>query len=510
MLIKNVLKDKLKDALAPISSLNFVWSIEIPKQKGHGDYATNVCFQLARELKKSPKLIAETLCTDLNKQFEEEFTFEPINGFININLTENFVWTLSKNVLEKSFPKSTSNTLIEFVSANPTGPLHIGHGRWAVVGSTMVNIYKYVGKNVSSEFYINDAGVQINNLLASVKAAKDGTPIPENGYHGDYIHDLAKTNENPIEYHINQHKSVLNAINTSFDTWYPESNLHKANDVPKALDYLKSNNFTFELEKALWFNTTKFGDDKDRVLVKNDGNYTYFAVDIAYHKNKLDRKFTHLINILGADHHGYVHRMKAAISALNENATIDLKIGQLVNLFRDGTPVRMSKRTGDIITLQEVTDEIGSDAVRYFLSEKSLDSSIDFDLEAAKLKNSENPVYYIQYAHARICSIFRKHGVDNYKEQPSFDSLDPTEKAVLLYCLQFNDMIWELAQNLETHRLNTYLLTLARQFHTFYEKCPILKSEESLKLKRLYILMVVQNVFKTSLNLLGISAPEVM
>ena len=398
-MIKRLLETELKSAFDACGLLGTQHIfLELPKQRDHGDFSTNVCFRLAKELRQAPLKIAESYAETLNnyKGLNSRITFSCLNGFLNLKLSDSYVWDLAFSELRQfsDFPAPKDPILLEYVSANPTGPLHIGHGRWAVLGSAIGSLLTATGHTVSHEFYINDAGNQVNKLLDSVKAAKEGTPIPEDGYHGSYIHDLAKSDQDPLEANIEAQRAVLNEIGVHFDTWFSEKSLHDSGKVESGLTFLKEHGFTFEEGGALWFASSRFGDDKDRVLVKADGAYTYFAVDVAYHFDKVQRGYSRLINLFGADHHGYVARIKAAVNAICESHfddnTFRVVIGQLVNLVRDGEPVRMSKRTGNMVSLDEVVQEIGSDATRFFLIQKSADTHIEFDLELAKKQNAEN------------------------------------------------------------------------------------------------------------------------
>jgi arginyl-tRNA synthetase len=506
-------------------------TLEAPRHDDHGDYATTICFQLAKTLKKSPKEIAEQVTVVLNTspQFSEVGLATALNGFVNIKLNDAWLFAEFCRPAQGDFPKSNDRFLVEYVSANPTGPLHIGHGRWAVIGSALVSLLKRVGFDVHSEFYINDAGNQVNNFHASVNAVKNGLPIPENGYHGAYIADLAKSDTNPLEAMLASQKQVLASMGVEFDTWFRESSLTVTEDnVKRALDELRSLGFIYELDGATWFKSTDFGDDKDRVVVKADGVYSYFAADIAYHYTKLTRGYTRLINLFGADHHGYVHRIKACVKAFKgteyvDDVTFKIIVGQLVNLFRDGHPVRMSKRTGDMIMLDDVVDEIGADATRYFLLEKSPDTHLDFDLSLAVKQSSDNPVFYVQYAHARICQILGKVSAASLTSMDSSPlplnphptpshggELDPVERQVVLEVLRYEDVLWYSATALMPHKIVHYAYHLAKTFHLFYEHCPILKADQADQERRIVILKILQATLRDCFNIMGISAPDSM
>lgn len=492
---------------------------EVPTQESFGELSTNIAFQLARELKKAPKSIAEDLCQSLNATCSDIATFEAVNGFINLKLSQDVLWTKFSTLFNAPLfePIQTDPVLVEYVSANPTGPLHIGHGRWAVLGSALCHLLKVVGYPTLSEFYINDAGNQITLFYESVNAVKANKPIPENGYHGDYILDLAKSDEDPLQINLHHQKNTLEKVGAEFDAWFSEKSLHNSGEIQKVLTILKEKGHTFEQEGALWFRSTEWGDTKDRVLIKADGNLTYFAVDIAYHLHKVNKQVSRLINIWGADHHGYVPRVKAGLAALAGNDYLSddkLKviIGQLVSLKRGGEPVRMSKRTGEMITLEEVIDEIGVDATRYFLLEKSSDTHVEFDLELAVKKSAENPVYYIQYAHARICSILDKADIQSLDQltQPQNPVLEPIDLKVITKVCRLQDVLWDAAAQLAPYKVAQYGSELARIFHHYYEEAPILKAEEAQKQTRLYILKQVKETLLTVFSILGISAPNAM
>ncbi len=511
--LKQALEAAFDDLDLPGKSLI---AIELPKNKAHGDFAMNIGFRLAPELKDPPPKISADICHSLNSvdAFKNRIVFSPAAGFVNIKFSDSFIWELAQKPVSSDlaeFPSSDDKILLEYVSANPTGPLHIGHGRWAVLGSAIARLLKETNHHIDTEFYINDAGNQIKVFYDSVSALKVGESIPENGYHGSYVKDLAVLDTDPLDENIRQQKQALDRISVSFDAWFSEKTLHASGEVVTAIEVLKKKGFVFEESGAIWFRSTDFGDDKDRVLIKADGAYTYFAVDVAYHFTKIQRGYTRLINIFGADHHGYVARIRAAVLALAidfDKSDFNFVIGQLVSLMRDGENVRMSKRTGDMISLEEVIDEIGSDAVRFFLIQKGADSHVEFDLDLAKKQSSDNPVFYIQYAHARLCSILRK--VEGEAPKMGTIHLEKAERELLLSLLSVRDVVWESAKSLSPHRLAQYLMGLARSFHHFYESCPILKSEGPVLAQRLQIVIVSKEVLSYGLSLLGISAPESM
>ena len=534
MSLKHDLQDRISTVInAHIPEIQDIY-LERPKQADHGDYASNVCLRMAKVFKKAPKQIAEELAEKIQADLSDLCTVTPINGFLNFTCTDAVVWDYAQK--ELSFPKKEDKILLEYVSANPTGPLHIGHGRWAAIGDVLYRLLDATGHNVDREFYINDAGNQINNLRDSVEAVRNNQEIPEGGYHGAYIKDLATESGDPKDLLLGLQKETLAKMDVEFDRWYSELELHQGTQIQECLAQLKEAGASYEKDGALWFNSTKFGDDKDRVLIKSDGQYTYFAVDIAYHYDKIKRNYTSLINIWGADHHGYVPRVTAAVDVLrratphpefasqhsdqaprhsgldddgNENY-LTVVLGQLVSLYRDGEQVRMSKRTGEMITLDEVIDEIGKDATRYFLIEKSADIHIDFDLELAKKTSNENPVYYVQYAHARLCSIERQFETPEGDYDTSSEALEPAERRLLLHCARVSETIEIAAKNLAPYQFVQYLSDCARAWHSFYEHCPILKSEGKTQEKRRKILSICKATLSLSLRLCGLNAPEKM
>lgn len=484
--------------------------VDLPPDTAFGDLAMPLGFALAKVLKQSPVQALSQVLPFLN--CNEGIGFSVQTGFLNVRFSDEFLWENLHRFATVS-PSLSGTVLLEYVSANPTGPLHIGHGRWAVIGSVLASILRGVGYTVHTEFYINDAGNQIEKLRQSVDALRQGNPVPEEGYHGAYVQDLAKSDLDPVLQNLSQQKSDLSAIGVVFDTWFSEKSLHASGAIDAAIATLEAAGVTYQLDGALWFRSTDFGDDKDRVLRKADGALTYFAVDVAYHVHKLARNCDQIINIWGADHHGYVPRVRAAIHALyGERRAITpafrVLLGQMVALFRDGEPVRMSKRTGDMVTLAEVVEEVGADAVRYYLASKSADTHIDFDLVRAREKSAENPVYYIQYAHARLCGILRKSGQATPKKNVLQGSLHPRERALMLHMAQYGDVLHEAAAHFAPHKWVQYAYDLARASHHMYEACPILG--DPLEAQRLYLAAKTRDVLANALQVLGISAPESM
>lgn len=495
--------------------------VNYPDRREFGDYATPVAMGLAKQMSKKPREVAEQLVAELqqNDDFEKIEIAGP--GFINLFLSQkgfdNSMRTIStSNDFGKNDALNNKKVLLEYVSVNPTGPMHIGHGRWAAIGDSMARIMRFCGAELTTEFYINDAGNQINMLNDSVEAVKNGKEVPENGYHGDYIKDIAKLDGDPVSNILAMIQKTLGDFRVEFDNYFSEKSLHKSNYVADTLDFLKQSGVTYEKDGALWFKTTDYGDDKDRVLIKEDGAYTYFAVDIAYHRNKILRNFNELINVFGADHHGYVNRLLSAVKVFAEkekkDVVLKIIIGQLVNIFRNGIAVRMSKRTGDMISLSEVIEEIGVDAARYFLVMRKADTSFDFDLDIAKKQSDDNPVFYIQYAYARISGLLRKakeQGAEMDTTQTGFiDSPESHELALEL--IKFPEILAEIGVSLEPHRVPLYLEGLAAAFHRFYHNNRVVSDDKDLSARRLVIVQAVKNVIFTGLALIGVNAPERM
>lgn len=522
--------------------------LEKPKEKAHGDYATNIAMQLARVAKKAPRQIAEQLITELD-QTNASITHIDIAGpgFINFFVDNSYLTRLIPLILAEEADYGRSNAglgeriQVEFVSANPTGDLHLGHARGASVGDSLCNLLEAAGYDVEREYYINDAGNQINNLATSVEArymqalGKD-YPMPEDGYHGKDIIALGeelveryqdewvnKSKEERLaffrtyglEYELKKLANDLEQFRVHFDHWFSETSLYEDGKIEPTLAQLKEKGHIYEEDGATWFRTTDFGDDKDRVLVKNDGSYTYLTPDIAYHKNKLDRGFNKLINIWGADHHGYIPRMRAAIQALgNEADTLEVEIIQMVNLFENGEKIKMSKRTGKAVTLRELMEEVGIDAMRYFFVMRSSDAHLDFDMDLAKSESNDNPVFYVQYAHARICTMLKQAEEKGFAVDENFDaSLLKSEKAeVLLKHLgQFPQVIADAANNRTPHRMTQYIFELAANLHSFYNAEKVLDPNDPEKTKaRLALMKAVRITIANGLKLIGVSAPESM
>jgi arginyl-tRNA synthetase len=501
------------------------FKIDSPPRKELGDYSTNAAIVYARKISQEPLNLAKLLVQKI-EEIDQGKTFRKLAvappGFINFTLAEKFLQDSlfeiqsQDQVWGRSNKGSGKRVLLEFVSANPTGPLHVGHGRWAVVGDVIGRLLEAVGYKVEREYYVNNVGTQVELLVESIKAFEEGREIPEGGYGGAYVSALAekiknqkskiKNKEFILDLIIEEQKKTLESLGVKFDRWFYESELHQQQKVKWAVEKLHDLGKTFEEDGAIWFKSQELGDDKNRVLIREDGQPTYFAADIAYHLDKFSRGYDHLINIWGTDHHGYVPRLVAAMKVLDQPVEkLEIIIGQLVTLFRGKEPIRMSKRTGEMITLQEVIDEIGADAVRFFFSATDVNSHLDFDLELAKKKSHENPVFYVQYAHARICSILRKTKDQRPKTEDLFGLTHPAERELMLKLLSWPEVVETAAELRHPHRLTEYGKELAVVFHSFYEKCRVLGNPA-----RLVLVDATRITLRNVLKLLGISAPEKM
>jgi len=520
--------------------------LERPKNRDHGDYASSIALQLAKPAGKNPREVAELLKKDLEKLPEVSSVDIAGPGFINIKLNRASQADLVRTILsaKESYGKGTALTGVkinlEFISANPTGPLHLGHTRWAAVGDALGRVLSAAGAEVVREFYINDRGNQMDLFGQSVQAAALGQPIPEDGYQGEYIADLAKAvlAENPAitkldaeprliafreaayKLQLKDQQRVLDTFNTHFDIWFSERSLHEGGSVEHGLDKLRAQGHVFELDGATWLRTTDFGDDKDRVLVKANGDLTYFSSDTAYYINKRERGFDICIYMLGADHHGYIHRLKATAACAGDNPeyNVDVLIGQLVKIMEGGEEVKLSKRAGTIITLEELVEKVGVDAARYTLIRYPVDTPMVMDLDILKRNTNENPVYYVQYAHARIAAVLRNatelniaSGLDNF--DPAQLSHD-RENELLGSLAEFPRIVAGAAELREPHRIARYLEELAGVYHGFYADCRVLPMGDepatALHSARLNLCAATLQVLKNGLLLLGVSAPERM
>lgn len=524
-MIKKIVAKKVQEAFEKYikeSNLEIKMDVEIgyASDEKFGDYASPIAMRISKIVKKNPFDIANEIVKNIEtKYFEKVEVAKP--GFINITLSKKYITEcINELIKDENYGRNTADNkmkiLLEYISANPTGPLHIGHGRWAAIGSALSNILKYVGHSVTQEFYVNDAGEQIKKLNESVKAVKEGKEIPEDGYHGEYIKDLVKIDGEPKDIILEEQKKLLEKFNTHIDNYASESKIRDGGELEKTLDFLEKKCLIYEKENALWFKSTEYGDDKDRVIKKSNGTYTYFAPDITYHKNKIDRGYEYLIDILGADHHGYVPRITAAVRALSEDKVkLNVILGQLVRLYRGNELVRMSKRTGDMITLEEVIDEIGVDPTRYFLLMRSASSSLDFDLELAKKKDNDNPVYYVQYAYARICNIFFKLKEKNFEYDENYKlDLEKIDNEITVklskMLLRLPDEIYEASKIYEAYPIINYMYELSSAFHRFYYENIVIDDNEEIRNNRLTLVKAVQKVLAICFDIIGISKVERM
>ena len=548
------------------------------KDKTHGDYATNVALVLAKQAKCPPKALAEQITAKLGGSGLISKTEIAGPGFINFFLSEASNSAVVSDILSATADYGISTVgkgrrvLLEFVSANPTGPLHVGHGRGAAYGATIANLLRVVGFEVDNEYYVNDAGRQMDILTVSIylrylSIFGDELRFPDNGYQGDYIKDIAKDvaseygerwrknadelfdgickdaaeggdKEEHIDALISRSKrllgegylaifrvgidSILGGIKddlaefgVEYQQWFSEQSLVDNGLAKSTTDTLQETGHIYEKDGALWFKTTDYGDEKDRVVVRDNGIHTYFASDIAYHLEKFERGYDKIINIWGADHHGYIARVKASIAALNHNPEkLEILLVQFANLYRGGKKVQMSTRSGSFVTLEELRNEIGNDAARFFYVLRKSEQHMDFDLDLAKSNTNENPVFYIQYAHARICSVLRQAGeksakVDSMRADLSL-LIEDSEKALLKELNRYKSVIESSALNYEPHQLAYYLKELATNFHSYYNACQFLVDDDSLTQARLALISATKQVFVNGLSLLGVSAPESM
>ena len=520
--------------------------LERPKNRDHGDYATSIALQLAKAAGIAPQEVAKIIAADLTAL--DAITSVEIAGpgFINITLNRASQAELVRTILTAGEKYGHGNSLngvsinLEFISANPTGPLHLGHTRWAAVGDALGRVLAAAGARVTQEFYINDRGNQMDLFGASVEAAALGLPIPENGYQGEYIGDLAKTlvaedksildlsgevrttefRERAYKLQLAQQQGVLETFNTHFDVWFSERTLHESGAVEHGMDKLRKQGHVFELEDATWLRTTDYGDDKDRVLIKSDGSYTYFSSDTAYYINKRERGFDICIYMLGADHHGYVGRLKATAACAGDDPeyNVHILIGQLVKIMEGGEEVKLSKRAGTIITLEELVEKVGVDAARYTLIRYPVETPMVLDVDILKSNTNENPVYYVQYAHARIAGVLRNANELNISS--ALADFDPAqlshdrENELLGSLAQFPRIVASAAELREPHRVARYLEELAGVYHGFYADCRVLplgdEAAAAVHSARAALCAATKQTLKNGLQLLGVSAPERM
>jgi len=520
--------------------------LERPKNRDHGDYASSIALQLAKPAGKNPRDVAQMLKADLESLAEVSAVNIAGPGFINITLNRTSQADLVLTILTAQEMYGHGTALsgvkinLEFISANPTGPLHLGHTRWAAVGDALARVLAAAGADVTREFYINDRGNQMDLFGQSVQAAALGQPIPEDGYKGEYIADLAKEvlvqnpaitalademrfiafREAAYQLQLKDQQRVLDTFNTHFDVWFSERSLHDGGSVEHGVEKLRSQGHVFEVDGATWLRTTDFGDDKDRVLVKANGELTYFSSDTAYYINKRERGFDICIYMLGADHHGYIHRLKATAACAGDNPeyNIDVLIGQLVKIMEGGEEVKLSKRAGTIITLEELVEKVGVDAARYTLIRYPVDTPMVMDIDVLKRNTNENPVYYVQYAHARIAAVLRNAA--ELKIPAGLENFDPAqlshdrENELLGSLAEFPRIVAGAAELREPHRIARYLEELAGVYHGFYADCRVLPMGDepisAIHSARINLCAATLQVLKNGLDLLGVGAPERM
>lgn len=544
--MKTKIVELLQNSLKKLNINDIEVYVETPKNTDNGDFSSNVAMQLTRVLRKNPRIIAEEIISNI----EDDESVEKIEiagpGFINFYVKKSSLGGIINKILKerdnygKTDVGNGKKVLLEYVSANPTGTLHVGHARNAAYSDSLARIMKKAGYNISREYYINDAGNQINNLVSSAivrykQALGLDAKMPEDAYHGEDIKILGKELKEKfgdslllrtdleefirnyaIEYELNNIKKDLGDFGLEYDVYFSEKSLYQEGAVDKALASLREQGFVYEKDGALWLETTALGtgDDKDRVLIKADGALTYLTSDIAYHKNKLDRGFDLLIDVLGADHHGYIGRLKASIVAMGYKAEqLEVLIMQMVQLLNNGEVVKMSKRTGKSITLRDLIDEVGKDAARYFLVMRSADSHLDFDFVVAKEQSSDNPLYYVQYAHARICSILRQAEEQGFINVTDCDYellTDDYSVDLLKNLAYFPEIVSQAAINYEPHRICNYLQTLASSFHKFYNNNKVITENKEQSQSYLALITAVKVTIKNALELIGVSAPEKM
>lgn len=543
-------------------------ALERPRDAANGDWASTVALRAAKAAHMKPRDVAKVVVSHLPKNDLIASTEIAGPGFVNIRLTNAALASVIAEARREGMdfgrgeaPANAGRINLEYVSANPTGPMHVGHGRWAALGDSMARVLRHAGFDVSEEFYINDHGTQMDNFGRSVSVRYEqlcgrDVPMPENCYGGAYVIDIAREildadgekwldvpeKERVVAFRersyvemLEHNKAVLSGFGTTFDTWFSERTLYVPDEdgksaVDRALEAMDAKGYVFQKDGATWFKSTAFGDEKDRVLIKENGEFTYFLSDVAYHYNKIQRGFTHLIDIWGADHHGYVKRCQAMLAAWGYEGALEVVLGQLVNLFRDGSAVRMSKRTGEMVTFEELIEEVGVDATRYLMLSRSSDQPIDFDIEVAKKKDATNPVYYVQYAHARICSILRKAACEGDLAAAeagdiTFNELaertvgadvdlsplcEESELALMRKMGDFADMVAQAAADRAPFRLTHYAQDLAALFHQFYTNCHVLADDEATRRARLALCDASRIVLALTLSLLGVSAPEKM
>jgi arginyl-tRNA synthetase len=515
-------------------------TLERPPKADLGDYSSNAAMLLAGPLGAPPREVAERLRAELSERLGESAERIEVAGpgFVNLFLSDGWYRSTIAGLAaagaspELASPEPAERVMVEFVSANPTGPMTVASGRHAAYGDALARLLEAVGHEVGREYYFNDAGGQIERFAASIAARIRGEEPPDDGYEGAYVaelgerlaakgidpSDLAALGRRGSELMLEQIRRTLEEFGVRFDVWFSERSLQEDGRLTRTLDLLRESGHAYESEGALWLRTTAFGDDKDRVLVRSNGEPTYFGTDVAYHRDKLERGFDRLVHPLGADHHGYVPRMRAAIAALGADPDVyEAPIIQFVHVVEAGERSQMSKRRGEFVTLDELVSDIGADATRYFMLQRSHDTTVDLDLELARRQSNENPVYYVQYAHARIASILRKAGEAAAERALDYDlasvsaPLEPAERALVKRLLELPGEITEAAARRAPHRLCAYATSTAADFHAFYRDCKVVGAEgEGLEEARLAICVLTQRTIARTLALLGISAPERM
>lgn len=551
--VKVIVKQAIADAVAAAGIVDAAQLpeiiLEVPKEKTHGDFATNIAMQLTRIAKQNPRQIAEQIIANLQMDKANIAEAEIAGpGFINFKMNKVYLYPVIADVLAQGERYGARNVgqglkvQVEFVSANPTGSLHLGHARGAAVGDVLCNVLDLAGYEVSREYYINDAGNQVVNLAKSIEARYlqalgQEAEMPEDGYFGEDIKgfaaDLAAEEGDRLlslsdderraffrtyglKKELDKIKRDLGRFGVHFDNWFSETSIYEDNLIPPVLKELRDNGHIYEEEGATWLNTTPLGDDKNRVLIKNDGSFTYLTPDIAYHRNKFGRGFERLINIWGADHHGYIPRMKAAMTALGFEADrLVVLIAQMVSLFQNGEKVKMSKRTGKAVTMEDLMDEVGVDPIRYFFAMRSMDSHLDFDMDLAVSQSNENPVYYVQYAHARICSIFRQAEEQGIAVLPlaQVDLAQLSSEAEFDLLRKIGELPEEIAiaaEQYAPHRMIRYVYELASQFHSYYRGHYVITDDVALTQARLALLGALRTTIANTLRVVGVSAPERM
>ncbi len=519
--------------------------VEIPREEEHGDYASNLALALGGSLDENPRQIAEEIIENFSCDLVESIEVAG-PGFINFWLDDSWLYDTIEKILEMGQKYGSTDfgrgekVQVEFVSVNPTGPLHVGHSRGAVVGDTLSAIMEKAGYEVEKEYLINDAGNQMDLLgrstyLRYLELMGEEIEMPENSYRGDYIVDIAEElrkeyGDELIEKPEDEAENIarkyaydkiisiikkdLNDFGIEFDCWFSEKKLHEEGRIEEVIELLRDRGYIYDEGGAVWFASSELGDDKDRVVIKSDGSPTYMGADIAYHLNKIERGFDKMINVWGADHHGYIDRMKASIEALGyDRDMLEIIIVQIVNLIRGGEKLPMSKREGKFITMRELMEEVGKDAARYFFIMRSTDSHFDFDLDLAREESTDNPVYYIQYAHARISSIMDMAGGE-LRENLSGGDLslleDDAERELLQYLAHYPEEVKRAARQRAPHHLANYIYDLANAFHIFYNRCRVLEVEKEKSLARLKLVKAAKVVLAGALNTIGVSAPEQM